>query len=328
MQTNDLIIDWSDIAFADKRGLKELNATFITAPREMSKTRLSQLVKRYLSRGNLILGIAREDYVLGLEDQPQFKTMRLEEAQSIVNKVHEAGLEHKLYVLVYSQRDLPYIIDKITFSRIVFVNGSWYKALHLRQEFYILSSKAIPYDMVSPFVSEIEAKQYALDHPARKIGSDRLLSKSQVIDLMGEEAKNSCAYSEFQTGVVLARKQGDKFGFIASAYNKIVPYETYAMLYGASREKNFTPMNDLNHYDAIHAEVSLLIKAQKQKLDLSQTTLFINLLPCPSCARMLAATDIADLVYIEDHSSGYAVQLLEAAGKVVSRFVPQPRPEL
>jgi deoxycytidylate deaminase len=133
-------------------------------------------------------------------------------------------------------------------------------------------------------------------------------------------AKQSFDYN-MQTGVALARHNGTSYELIATAYNGVVPYQTYAMHHGAARERNFSPMHDLNHYDTNHAEVELILKAQKQKLDLHSTTLFINLLPCPSCARMLAHTDIETFVYREDHSDGYAVKMLEQSGKKVIRLV-------
>jgi deoxycytidylate deaminase len=44
-------------------------------------------------------------------------------------------------------------------------------------------------------------------------------------------------------------------------------------------------------------------------------------MPCPACARMLSQTDIEEFVYSIDHSEGYAVKMLEAAGKKVRRIV-------
>jgi deoxycytidylate deaminase len=137
-------------------------------------------------------------------------------------------------------------------------------------------------------------------------------------------AKLSLDYS-FQTGVTLGKKTKGGYKHIASAYNKVVPYQTYALHYGASRETNFSVPHDLNHYDAIHAEVALILKVAANKLDLADASLFINLLPCPSCARMFTQTPITDFIYTEDHSAGYAVQLLEKAGKTVRRVVPALR---
>jgi deoxycytidylate deaminase len=66
----------------------------------------------------------------------------------------------------------------------------------------------------------------------------------------------------------------------------------------------------------------MIIEAQKQKLDLTGTTVFLNLMPCPTCTRMLCDTDIAEVVYTHDHSDGYALKLLTEAGKKVRRSIP------
>ena len=82
-----------------------------------------------------------------------------------------------------------------------------------------------------------------------------------------------------------------------------------------------SPVGDLNYYDTVHAEINLIIDAQKNHIDLKNTVLFINLLPCPHCARALCETDISEIFYTLDHSDGYAVALLEKSGKKVQRLV-------
>ena len=81
--------------------------------------------------------------------------------------------------------------------------------------------------------------------------------------------------------------------------------------------QHVTVVHDINYYDTIHAEMYLLIKALEQKVDLGSTTLFINLLPCATCARTLSQTDIAEVVYVNNHSDGYATKLLQDSGKTV-----------
>jgi deoxycytidylate deaminase len=94
------------------------------------------------------------------------------------------------------------------------------------------------------------------------------------------------------------------------------------MHHGALRERNFSPPNDLNYYDTAHAEVMLVLKSLKQGIKLANTTLFTNLLPCPNCALMLCDTEITEFVYAIDHSDGFAVQLLQNAGKKIRRIIP------
>jgi tRNA(Arg) A34 adenosine deaminase TadA len=156
-------------------------------------------------------------------------------------------------------------------------------------------------------------------------GLDAEYTEKELVELAALSARFSYDYG-FQTGLCLARKlpKSDKYTFLIRAHNKVVPFQTYAMVHGAAREKYFSPTNDLNHYDTVHAEIHLITQALKAKEDLKGTTLFINLMPCPACTRMFIETDIEEFVYSLDHSDGYALQMLEKAGKKVRRIVPEP----
>lgn len=317
--------DWNDLAFASKKPVSSLNATFIAAPRQLSQARLKQLVKTYLPQGNIIFGVAKEQYVKGLEENPAFRMLEQHDIQSLIDAVNAKSPQHKLYALHYLQRDMPFVLDKIPFKQVVLVRGSWYLSFHQQPSYYTLANKHVPFSYISPFTDEDEAKAYAASitkelQEAYSVSAGGLYTAKEMLTLANTAAKQSLD-TTFQTGVTLGRTQGEQYKLIASAYNKVVPYQTYAMHFGNSRENNFSPPNDLNHYDAVHAEVELLIAAQKQGLDLSGTTVFINLLPCPGCSRMLSETDISEVVYTEDHSAGYAINMLEAAGKKVRRLV-------
>lgn len=322
--------DWSGLAFGSKKPLSGLKATFILAPRELSATRFTQLIKQYLPLGNIIVGLANEDYIDGFDGQPQFRTLRHSTISAIIDKVNASASPHKIYSLTYFQRETDFIIHKLKLKRVVAVRGSWHLAFHNRSTYYALVNAHIQFDMVSPFTDEAEARQYASRLWPEIIKAAELpeihqasYSAADMLGFASRTARLSYDYS-FQTGVTLGKPAGkgnDGYILLAYAYNKVVPYQSYAMHHGAAREANFSPPHDLNHYDTVHAEVELVIEAQRQGIDLHGTSLFINLLPCPTCARMLADTDIAELVYREDHSNGYAIAMLEAAGKTVRRIV-------
>lgn len=313
--------DWSQLAFTSKKPLRELNAVFIAAPRQMSAKRLTQIVKEYLPKGNLLLGISEEEYVLGLENQPQFRMFKMSEVDELVNKIAASDSKNKLYTLKYSQRDTKYIFEKIKPRKVLLINGSWYHGFHHRPEYYSLVSNSIPFEKISPFASGQEAKSYAANAKLSPLPRQGNFSEAEMMDLADLAATHSYDYSGLQTGVSLGRKSGKKYDLISLAHNEIVPYETYSMHHGSIREKFYSPMHDLNYYDTLHAEVVTLIGAQKNKLDLRGTTLFINLLPCPTCSRMFMQTDISEFVYREDHSDGYAIKMLEKAGKKVRRLI-------
>ena len=153
--------DWSDLAFASKKPLKDLQAIFMAAPREISGRRFTQLVKEYLPKANLLVGLAREPFVLGLEDRPQFKMLKSGDVQAVINKVNGSNSKHKIYTLAYNQRDAIYIYEKIKFKELVLINGSWYHGFHHRPEYYALTNAGTPFSKVSPFISEQEAKDFA-----------------------------------------------------------------------------------------------------------------------------------------------------------------------
>lgn len=321
MAANKYQFDWTELAFGSKKALSSQRAIFIAAPRTLSPARLKQLIKTYLPKGHIVLGLAKEEYVLGLEGQPQFKMLQLPDVQDLLAKVNGRELGRNVYTLSYFQREISFILEKLDFQKAVLVNGSWKQLFHTLPAHYILSSRRIDYEMVSPFVSEAEAQQFEVDTTLAALPSGGSFSAKQMLDVAANAAIHSYDWG-FQTGLSLGRKKASKYELIAVAFNRVVPYQTYAMHHGASRETNFSPMNDLNHYDTVHAEVDVLITAQKRKLSLAGTTLFINLLPCPTCARMFSQTDIAEFVYSHDHSDGYAIQLLQAAGKKVRRLLP------
>jgi deoxycytidylate deaminase len=321
------IVDWSDIAFSNKSSYKKLNSIFIASPRELSSERFKKLVKEYLPNSNLIIGIAKEDYISGFENQPQFRTLQISKIQSIINKVNKSKTPHKIYVIKLFQRDLINVIPKIKPKKVLLINGSWHSSFHLTPIFYELVKNNIPYVHISPFTDEAEAKNYEarltkkLQSIHKSITQQKSLSIKEAIDASKLAATASFEHT-FQVGAIIAKKSTNgRYSPIISTHNKVVPYETHAMHHGSLREKNFSPPKDQNFYDTVHAEMYALITATKKGIKLKNTALFINLMPCPTCARNLALSEISEIFYNTDYSDGYSAQILEASGKKVERVV-------
>lgn len=322
MATNNFELDWSDLAFGSKAPLNDLRAVFVVAPRDISQKRIISLIKEWLPKSNLVLGIAKEPHVTGFENQAQFKTLQLNKAlQALIAKVNTASPKHKITVLHYMQRDAVYVIEKCHFTRVLLVNGSWQYSFHYRPEYYALVNSRIPYELISPFVDEAEAKSYAV-HVIEPLQIDESPCSEITMMRLAELAATRSFDYTFQTGCALAKQVPNKmYRPLLVAHNTVVPYETYAMHHGSSRERHYVPMNDANYYDTVHAEMTLLTKVLRQGIALEGTTLFVNLLPCPACARVLSMTEVREIVYARDHSNGYAATLLAEAGKTVRRVV-------
>jgi deoxycytidylate deaminase len=324
----DYEFDWSELAFGSKKPVRDLKATFIAASRQMSARRFTEIVKQYLPHGNIVLGLAKEDYINDFSGQPQFRTLKLQDVSAIIQRVNGSSSKHKIATLSYFQREQKFVLEKLRSPHVLLVNGSWNLSFQRTPSFFQLASTRTPYEMISPFCDEAEARacEQALNVEMREqsslssVSKTKIYSEQELVGLVAEAAKLSYDHS-FQTGAVLAKKSGDGYKYLLHLCNIVVPFQTYAMLHGSMREKNFSPAHDLNHYDTVHAEVELIIAAQKQGLSLKDTTLFINLMPCPTCARMLCETDIAEFVYAAEHSDGYAYKLLQEAGKTIRRLV-------
>lgn len=315
---SEYILDWSPEAAKRINGLDPI---LIMPPREMSKRRLIQFVKHYLPKGNMVLGVSREKYVRGFENQPQFRTLQLANIDKLIDQINAASKRHKLYVLQCSQNDLADIAEQTQPQRVLMVNGSWQYVVHRSEVYIILDSKKIPIKLVSPFADEDEARQYEsrLRDELPPLQPSLTFTEREVPSLLAKAAARSYDYS-FQTSVLVAKRTGDAYELLLATHNRVIPYETYALHHGSAREIHKSALHDVTHYNTIHAEMDALIQAQKQKIDLNDTILFINLLPCPNCARTLSQTDIAEYMYIEDHSGGYAIEMLELAGKQVTRL--------
>lgn len=357
-------VSFADAAHANIDGAEPI---FILGSRQIASARIQELTSKLIQKRPVIWGCLLEQYIPGLEDAPQFKTLPLKKLrQSLATLESELeGGKAQVNILQYNFRHTKYILRELQLSAVIGVYGSWHRAFHFTPLYFELQQKDLPYKLVSGFMNEKAAKKYgrklsqiettnellksslaANDLPASNFAGNKApevdlatngfvtngpsaanmstpghpgvpgkkFSDQELLKLAKQVSHFSCDYT-FQTGAILARDQR----VLAAAYNRVVPYKTYILHHGASKEAHFSPSQDLNYFDTNHAEVELLIKASQAGLDLSDSSLFINLLPCPNCARMLARTPIAEIVYQHDHSQGYAFKLLQGVGKQVRR---------
>ena len=304
----------------DKEKLRSFKATFVMAPREMSEECFRKLVKDMLSKGNIICGVAEEDYVEGYEDQPQFKMIDSSVVSGLASTVAKAHLPHGLYVFTYPQKQLDEVIRAIRPNDVVVVRGSYKYPFHRKSTFDLLKRRNIPFRYVSPFSSEEDAKNYlrriepSLPEPEKGIKGD----EASMLMFVDKIAKRSFDYS-FQVGAALADHDGDYYTLVDAAANEVVPYQTYALHHGNSRETHLSAHQDANHYDTIHAEMNLLVRGMSEGYDFKDKTLFLNMMPCPNCARTLSRSGLKEVVYREVHSGGYAVELFKKSGINIRR---------
>jgi dCMP deaminase len=306
-------LNWQQLKKKDKQHLSQQRPIFVLGARDISQKRIQQLNQKLAAKRPVVWGCLTDEYIPGLEESPQFKSLTLAKLKKSLKQ------QKTVRVLNYPQRYAKYILEEINWSAVIAIHGSWHKAFHYRPEYYVISKKQLPYKLVSSFVDETEAKKYFTkiesELPSVGFKPNKKYTDKELLEFAARRAQHSFDYT-FQTGAVLA-KDGR---VLAAAHNRVLPYETYMLHKGASKEKHLAPPHDLNHFDTNHAEVELILTALDQNLNLTNASLYINLLPCPICARMLARTPIKKIIYQHDHSQGYGLKLLTQAGKTLRRI--------
>jgi dCMP deaminase len=289
----------------------------ILGSREISPERIVQLSSQLLKNTDktIVWGVFTEKFIKGLENSPQFRALTIKKLKNSLEQTDNT----RVSILEYSQANASTIISKHNWSAIIGINGSWHRAFHYRDEYQVIKKLRIPLKFASAFANEREALVYEsniiAERPKLSANYGESCNENTLFKLVNEISRYSFD-NTWQTGAILA-KNGE---FLLATYNKVVPFETYALLYGASKEKHKTPPQDLNHYDTNHAEVEMVLEAAKKNISLKNCSLYINLMPCPICARMLAQTEIKEIVYKDSHSSNYATTILEKAGKTIRQF--------
>lgn len=300
---------------------------FIRGHREISDQRILDLVKNYIKRDTITWGVFEEEFIEGFEGQPQFKTAKFENINALISKIKsKLKLPNEIEILKYSQKDNEKILEQLDLQKIVLINGSWKIAFHRRKEFEILSKKNVSISFKSPFHDENEAQEKSeslesiiLNFQSKLIEElkkqrKKLSEEDYFLEYANIVSKQSFDYT-WQTGAVLVKDEE----VIATGHNRILPYETFAMHHGSSREKNKSNFNDLNNYDTIHAEMDLLMNCLKNSISVQDCSLYIDLMPCPNCARAIARSGIKKVIYRKSHSGDFGEMLLKNSGVNVKK---------
>jgi len=226
-----------------------------------------------------------------------------------------AGMKH-------FHKDAKYIIRELKPKKVLFVNGSWKGQIHYTSMYWEAVNNYIKVELISPFASDLEAKSWE-----RKASIDittlykktKKYTDKELLEIAHQVSKASWDWIG-QVGAVLARN-----GRILSlGYNRVVPYQAYQMHFGSIRERLFTPAQEMIETQMTnHAECEILETVRREKINLKNSTLYINMFPCPVCAKMLARSEILGIVYSHDHNleHDFGYKCLLACGKKLKRIV-------
>lgn len=293
---------------------------FIAGSRDISLKRIHELYVRYIKKGNIVWGVYKEPSISGFEGQSHFNTLqkaKLEKYFDFLNyKSHE---KDNVQIVEYSQHEEENVIDEFTPEKAIFIYGSWKRAFPKRNIYKKLNEKNIEFSLKSSFVDDAEARTYAdqmfdiLEREHNNLinnhRSQNIFEDDAFLSLADNIARRSFDYT-WQTGAVLVKNDT----VLLTGYNRVLPYETYIMHNGSLKEKGLGKfsephIHDLNVNDTLHAEMDILTQAINNAINIEGSTLYVSLMPCPTCARMIASTGIKKVVCRGEHFGGLAKDL-------------------
>lgn len=308
-------LDWNKLSNDKKRSLsKKKGLVFVAGGREMSKERVKKLIEEYGVEGNyLLFGVPKETFIPELEFE-QFRSLKINIVTKALDAMGELGMG-KVRTIEHRHEDIKYVISELSPLVVVFIQGSYKRAIHLREEYWKALDIGAEIIMESPFLDKDEARKY-LEKQKRKskkekikIDKYKIYTDKELLNLAEKISRRSYDWTG-SVGAVLARKGKPK----VLAHNVVLPNETNSLLNGSLREKHRSPAGDQNYYDTNHAEMEIVEKARRRRVGLRGKTLYINIFPCPACTRMISRTEISRIVYSIPHSDSSGAKLLKKSG--------------
>ena len=70
----------------------------------------------------------------------------------------------------------------------------------------------------------------------------------------------------------------------------------------------------------IHSELNCVLRAAKEGISVLDSTLYVTLSPCQSCASMLIQAGIQRVVYLQQYRCSEGLDLLRKAGIIVNKM--------
>lgn len=302
--------------------MSESSIVFIAGSRDISLKRIHQLFCRYKKKGEIIWGVYKEPTISGFVGQAQFATL----AKSKLKKYFDFySRDISIRIIEYKQEEEESVIESLGPQKVIFIYGSWKLSFYKRHIYQFLKDKNIKFSLKSAFMDENEAMNYAtkmmeiIDKDinyeiSQKYNTTYNKDDNYFLEIADIVAKKSFDYT-WQTGAVLVR-DGE---ILVTGYNKILPFDSYTMHYGSLKERGLGKfssghINDMNVNDTLHAEMDILSQVLNKQMDISGSTLYVSLMPCPNCARMLAMTRIKKIVCKGKHFGGLAEKILSHSG--------------
>ena len=139
-----------------------------------------------------------------------------------------------------------------------------------------------------------------------RVSSDSF-DRKMIALAKGETEKTSDWWRQVGSVVVKDRQ------IIYSAHNRHMPTEYQPYMVGDPRD--FVKAGERSELcSAIHSEQDVIVWAAREGVSLMGASLYVNVFPCPVCAKMIAASGISRLYFSEGHASLDGEAILKEVG--------------
>ncbi len=275
--------------------------------------------------GRLLFGCLKDEWIPGLEESLQFKPLPFEVCGKNISKLTKDEKQIKsIAILKHFHKDTKYIIKELKPFKVMFINGSWAGQIHYQSFYWKACDVGAKIELISPFTSDREARRFAMK-VCKEYEKTKLYSKTkkygekEIFQILNKKRKQSW---DWIGQVASALVKGGKI--LALEHNKVLPYEAYQMHNGSIRERMQIPSQEMIETQLTnHSECEVLESARRRKLNLKGSKLYVNLFPCPVCAKILSRTEIDEIVYCKDYNLGNDIgyKILKMMGKKLKRVV-------
>jgi len=143
------------------------------------------------------------------------------------------------------------------------------------------------------------------------LGNIPISQDSFDIKMMEEAYKEAEESSDWwrQIGAVLVKNKT----ILSRAYNQDIP--SGHTPYQVGEVRDFFKAGERQELaSTIHAEQKIVAEAAKKGISLEGTSLYVNIFPCPVCAKLIAFSGIKNLYFGEGGSNFDAKKVLDSAG--------------
>lgn len=151
--------------------------------------------------------------------------------------------------------------------------------------------------------------------------SDVEISSDRVDILRIELAKNISGMSpDWWRCVGAAVFREDQI--LASSYNEHFPTEYEAGAKGDPRSN--VDAGQIGHYLSLHAEKGVIAECAKRGLSTRDSSIYVTIFPCEDCARMIVASGMSELFFLEGYSVLNAQEVLKNRGVKITQVKTDP----